>query len=304
MALAYVSRLLSMAKARGSPRVLAVAAAGERACLEAVAVAREEGLVEPLLYGDGPVIEQILRELDRRPGDYQIFHHADVVEAARRAAAALAGGQAQIIMKGLMYTADLLRVYLDKSFGLRSQARPISHVGLFEVPAYGRPFAVTDAAINVAPDDERLFHVLANAVSFMRRLGWRSPRAALVAATNRVQENQPASVHAARVAARAGREIPDAVVAGPLALDEAMSPEAARTKSISGPVAGNADIIVVPNLECGNAIYKTLTMFAHAKVVGACVGGRAPIVMTSRADTEETKLLSMALACCLVDDQP
>lgn len=300
MALEYLSRILSMAKQSGRPRRLAVAAAGERVCLEAVTVARQEGLVEPLLYGDRPTIESLLVELGQSPADYRIHHEPDATESARRAAEALAAGDAQIIMKGLMQTGDLLRVYFDKRYDLRLN-RPISHVGLFEVPGFGRLFTMTDAAINVAPDEERMTAIAANAVGFMHKLGWEKPKVAMLAATNRVQENQPATVRAAAVAARLAREVPDAVIAGPLALDEAMSSGAAATKRVDSAIRGDADVLVVPSLEAGNVIYKTLTMFAHAKVVGACIGGKAPIVMTSRADTEETKLLSMALCCYLSD---
>lgn len=301
MALEFVSRLLSMAKARGRPHVLAVAAAGEPVCLESVQVARDEGLLEPLLYGDRPEIEGILRSLGADPGSFRIEHVPDPVDSAHRACQAIVEGRAGLIMKGQMQTGDLLRVYFDRRYGLRGD-RPLSHVGLFEVPGYGRLFALTDAAINVAPDDDRMLAIARNAVGFMQRLGWRRPKLAIVAAIGRVTESQPFTASAARVAERIAREIPDCDVAGPLALDEAMSPGAAATKGVGGAVAGNADVVMVSSIEAGNVIYKSLTMFAHAKVVGACVGGRAPIVMTSRADTEETKLLSMALSCILSDD--
>ncbi len=300
MAFEYLSRILSMAKQSGRVRRLAVAAAGEQVCLESVVVARQEGLVEPALFGDAPVIEKLLKELGQSPADFRIVHEPDPMASARLAAESLASGESQMIMKGLIQTGDLLRVYFDKRYGLR-QDRPISHVGLFEVPGFGRLFAMTDAAINVAPDDDRMVAIAANAVSFMRRLGWARPKVAMLAASNRVQENQAATVRAAKVAERCGREMPEGLFAGPLAIDEAMSAEAAGTKRVAGPIQGDADILVVPTLEAGNVIYKTLTMFAHAKVLGACIGGRAPIVMTSRADNEETKLLSMALCCYLAD---
>ncbi|HOX07416.1 MAG TPA: phosphate acyltransferase [Planctomycetota bacterium] len=302
MSLEYLSRILSMAKQAGRVRRLAVAAAGERVCLESVVVARQEGLIEPILYGEAPVIGKLLGELGQSPADYRIVNEPDPMASARLAAESLASGESQIIMKGLMQTSDLLRVYFDKHFGLRLD-RPLSHVGLFEVPGFGRVFAMTDAAINVAPDDDRMTAITANVVGFMHRLGWKCPKVAFVAASNRVQENQPATVRAAKVAERCAREVPGAVYAGPLALDESMSAEAAGTKRVDGAIQGDADVLVVPTLETGNTIYKTLTMFAHAKVLGVCIGGKAPIVMTSRSDTEETKLLSMALCCLLADER-
>jgi len=300
MPLEYVSRLLSMAKKSGRTHGLAVAAAGEQVCLEAVVVAEEEGLVRPGLYGDRAEIERILAGLGREAKDYRIENAATAEEAAHQACASLASGENGILMKGLVQTGDLLHVYFDKGYGLRGE-RPMSHVGLFEVPGFERLFTLTDAAMNVAPDEERLFVITRNAVEFLHFLGWERPRVALLAATSGVYKRQPATGTARRVAERAAREIPDIEIVGPLALDEALSPAAAATKGVGGAIRGNADLIVVPSLECGNVIYKALTSLAHAKVVGACLGGKAPIVMTSRADTEETKLLSMALACCMAD---
>ncbi|MFH1024226.1 MAG: phosphate acyltransferase [Planctomycetota bacterium] len=298
MPFVHASRLLSLAKSAGRPRTLAVAAAAELACLEAVVVAEAEGLVKPRLFGDRPEIERLLRSLDAAPERFAIEHVPDPTAAARRACEEIAAGRAHVLMKGLIQTGDLLRVFFDKQYGLRLD-QPLSHVGLFEVPGYERLFAVSDAAINIAPDEERLFRVVQNAVGVMRRLGWERPRVALLAATNRVFEGQPATVLASRVASRAARELPAEAV-GPLALDEAVSAAAAATKGTTGSaVAGRADILIVPNLESGNILYKSLTLFAHAKVVGTCVGGKVPLVITSRSDSEETKLLSMALSCHL-----
>jgi phosphotransacetylase len=301
MHIEYLSRLMSMAKKSGTPHRLAVAAAGERVCLEAVTAAQDEGLIEGVLFGNQEVIESILGHLDRAPGEFEIHHAPEPVESAERAVQAVAAGQCSMLMKGMLHTRDLFRIYFDKRHGLRTD-RPLSHASLFEVPGFGRLFAMTDAALNVAPDEERLMAITRNGVDFMRRLGWRRPRVALLAATSTVFENQPATVIARRIAERAREELPEAEVVGPLAMDEAVSHEAAATKGMDDPVAGSADLIVVPSLECGNSIYKTLTLFAHAKVVGACLGGRVPIVITSRADTEETKLLTMALSCCLAGE--
>jgi len=299
--LGYLSRLLSMAKMSGGARRLAVAAAGERICLESVLVAREEGLVEPILYGDAPVIEGLLAEMGRRPDGFNIRHVSDAQEAAERAVEAVATGQAQLLMKGLVQTGDLFHAYFDPRWKLRDPDRRLSHVGLFEVPGYGRLFAMTDAAINVAPDEDRFMDICRNAVEFTRRLGWSRPKVALLAASSRVNRRQPATALAARVAERAAREIPDAIFAGPMAIDEALSPQAAATKGLAGEICGDADVLVVPAIEVGNVFYKTMTALHHAKVVGAVVGGRAPVVLTSRADSEETKLVTVALSCYLAE---
>jgi len=300
--LEYISRLLSMARKRGAVRRVAVAAAGERVCLESVAVARQEGLIDPVLYGDEPAIEKILGELGQDPGEYETHHVPDPMEAAERAVEAVATGGARMLMKGLVQTGDLFHAYFDKRWNLCEPGRPLSHVGLFEVPGFPRLFAMTDAAINVDLDEDRFIAICRNAVGFMHRLGWERPKVALLAATSRVNHRQPATGRAARVAERAAQEIPGAIFQGPIAIDEAISRRAVAIKGLSGPIAGNADVLVVPYLEVGNVFYKTMTALYHAKVVGAVIGGRAPVVLTSRADSEETKLVTVALSCYLVDE--
>jgi len=290
-----------MAKQSGPARRMAVAAAAERVCLESVLVAREEGLVEPILYGDRPAVEGLLSGLGRDPAGFEICHVPDPLEAAERAVEAVATGRAQLLMKGLVQTGDLFHVYFDPRWKLRESDRRLSHVGIFEVPGYGRLFAMTDAAISVAPDEDRFVAICRNAVELMHRLGWSCPKVALLAASSRVNPRQPATALAARVAQRAAREIPGAVFAGPMAIDEALSPQAAATKGLAGAIAGDADVLVVPALEVGNVFYKTMTALHHAKVVGAVVGGRAPVVLTSRADSEETKLVTVALSCYLAE---
>jgi phosphate butyryltransferase len=302
MPLEYLSRLLSMAKRSSGPRSVAVAAAGEQVCLESVVVAREAGLIEPLLYGDQPVIEQILGGLGQEIAGYEIHHVPDPMEAAERAVEAVSTGRAEMLMKGLVQTGDLFHAYFQKRWDLRNPGRIMSHIGLFEVPGYPRLFAMTDAAINVELDDDRLVAICRNAVEFMHKLGWKRPKVALLAGTSRVNRRQPVTGRAERVAARASREISGAIFVGPLAIDEALSPKATSIKRTQGGIAGDADVLVVPYLEVGNVFYKTMTTLYYAKVVGAVIGGRAPVVLTSRSDSEETKLSTVALSSYLVDD--
>jgi phosphate butyryltransferase len=301
MPLDYLSRLLSMAKQSSGPRTVAVAAAGEQICLESVVVARQEDLVRPVLYGDQPVIKQLLGGLGQKPADYEIHHVADPMAAAEQAVEAVATGQCQMLMKGLVQTGDLFHAYFDKRWNLRYPGRIMSHIGLFEVPGYPRLFAMTDAAINVELDEGRLVSICRNAVEFMHRLGWARPKVALLAGTSRVNRRQPVTGRAERVAELATDGITDAVFVGPLAIDEALSPRAVEIKRTGGSIAGDADVLVVPYLEVGNVFYKTMTALYHAKVVGAVIGGRAPVILTSRADSEETKLFTVALSCYLVE---
>jgi phosphate butyryltransferase len=302
MPLQYLSRLLSMAKKSSGPRTVAVAAAGEQVCLESVVVALQEGLIRPVLYGDEAEVERILVGLGRDPGDFQTHHVADPIAAAEAAVQAVAEGRAQMLMKGLVQTGDLFHAYFDKRWGLRQPGAIMSHIGLFEVPGYARIFAMTDAAINVELDEERLVAICGNAVGFMHRLGWERPKVALLAGTSRVNRRQPVTGRARKVAVRASKEIPGALFVGPLAIDEALSPRAVEIKGTGGNIQGDADVLVVPHLEVGNVFYKTMTSLYHAKVVGAVIGGRAPVILTSRADSEETKLFTVALSCYLVED--
>ena len=303
MALEYLSRLMSMAKKSGGPRKMAVAAAAEQVCLESVVVAREEELVEPVLYGDKEVITGILNDLGQDPGSFRIKHFADDIEATEKAVEGVARGETSMIMKGLVQTGDLFHAYFDKRWNLRLPGRPLSHIGLFEVPGYRRLFSMSDAALNIEPDEDRLLEIARNSIGFMHRLGWKCPKVALLAATSKVNKRQPVTMRVSNVINRGAKEIPDATWFGPLALDEAISPRAAAIKGVAGPIAGDADVLIVPSLEVGNVLYKTLTAFANAKVVGAVVGGRAPVVLTSRADSEEAKLGTVALSCLLVDEE-
>jgi phosphate butyryltransferase len=302
MPLEYLSRLMSMAKKSGAPRILAVAAADDKVCLETVVVAREEELVLPVLFGDQDRISGLLRELGQDPGSYQISHCADTTEAVQKSVAAVAGKEAHLIMKGKVQTGDLFQVYFEKQWDLRLPGRLMSHVGLFDVPGREGLFAITDAALNIEPNQDRLLGIIRNAIELMNRFGWDHPKVALLAATSKVNSRQPVTVKVQEVARRAEKEFPQATVFGPLALDEAINPKAVSIKETAGPIQGDADIMVVPTLEVGNVFYKTLTAFAHAKVVGAVMGGRAPVVITSRSDSEETKLGSLAISCLLVNE--
>ncbi len=277
--------------------VVAVAAAADGDVLQAVYTARERGLIEPRLVGERAAIERVARA-----GEIDISGMAieavggDAASAAQRAVELVAAGEATTLMKGLVDTGVLLREVLKREHRLRGDGI-LSHLALFEIAGFGRPLAITDAAVNIAPDLETKQAIITNAVSFLHRIGYLHPRVAIIAATERVTPAMSATVEAQELVAAWQRgEIPGCSVAGPLALDNAVSLEAARIKGIESPVAGQADVLVVPTIESGNVLYKALAFLASARHAGVIVGAQVPIVLTSRADSPRSKVDSLALA--------
>jgi phosphate butyryltransferase len=275
---------------------LAVAAAAEPDVLRAVADARARGVIDPILVGER---DAIVRAADEAEVDVTSMEIDDVngIEAAtRRAVALVSGGQASMLMKGLVETSVLLRAVLDRDAGLRSGS-VLSHLAVFEVDGFPRPLGVTDAAMNIAPDYPAKKAILENAVTFFHSIGYDEPRVAILAAKEKVSDKMPATTDAALLveAFRRG-EITGCLVDGPFALDNAVSLEAAHTKGIESPVAGLADILLMPQIESGNVLYKALAFLARSRHAGVIVGARAPIVLTSRADSHAAKLDSISLA--------
>ena len=275
---------------------LAVAAAAEAEVLRAVVEARDRGLVEPILTADPDALQATADECEIALDGMSVEAVSNDEEAARRAVAIVASGEAQMLMKGLVDTSVLLHAVLDREAGLRSGS-VLSHLALFEVAGFPRPLGVTDAAMNIAPGRETKRAIVENAVRFFHRLGYDQPKVALLAAKEKVSERMSATVDAAALTAAYRRgEIAGCVVDGPLGLDNAVSVEAARTKGIDSPVAGRADILVVPQIESGNVLYKALAFLTTSRHAGVIVGATAPIILTSRADSHRAKLDSIALA--------
>lgn len=275
---------------------LAVAVAQDAEVLLAVDKAHRLGIATATLVGDESEIRTIAAQLNIDLTDYQIIQESDKVEACRKAVKLVRDGQADVVMKGIVDTAIILKAVLDKEIGLRD-APVLSHVAVFEVPGYDRLFYLSDAAMNIAPDVEAKKHILKNTVKVAHALGNENPIAACLCAVEKVNPKMQATLDAAALveANRAG-EITGCTVIGPLALDNAISSEAARHKGITDPNAGHADILLVPAIEVGNVFYKSMVFMAKAKNAGVIVGAKAPIVLTSRADSDETKLNSIALA--------
>jgi phosphate butyryltransferase len=286
-----------IAAARGMNRVkIAVAAAADADVLTAVNAAKQAGIADAVLVGDAEAIARICREEGIDPEIFEIEHEPDVRLAARRAASLVRSGVAQVMMKGMVGTADFMRAVLNKTDGLGTGAL-LSHIVVFEPPGCQRLMTLTDAAINIAPDLPQKVQIVENALQVTRALGNPEPRIAMLAAVETVSPAMKATEDAALIAKMAERgQIRGCRIDGPLALDNAVSVTAAKHKGIGGEVAGMADILVVPFIEVGNVLYKSLVYFAGAPLGGIVIGAAAPVVLTSRADSPENKMNSIALA--------
>lgn len=275
---------------------LAAACAQDDHVLLAVENARSSNIADAILIGDEAQIRRVAAESGIDPSNYRIIDVPDKVEACRTAVSLVKNGEADAVMKGIVDTAIILKAVLDKDIGLRD-AKLLSHVALFEVSGFDRLLLVTDAAMSIAPDLEAKKEIIRNAVKVANAIGAENPVVACLCAIEKVNPKMPATVDAAALveAAKSG-EITGCTVIGPLALDNAISVEAAKRKGIADPNAGHADVLLMPNIETGNALYKALVILAGASTASLIVGAKAPVIITSRADSEQTKINSIVLA--------
>ncbi|MCH6267993.1 phosphate butyryltransferase [Neobacillus citreus] len=284
-------------------KTVAVAAAEDEEVIEAVLDALNRNLAHFLLFGDQ---EKIMSTLQLKGIDANsenrltIIHTASLAEAADSAVKAVSSKEAHVLMKGNLPTNIILKSVLNKEFGLRTGS-VLSHTAVFEVPGFERFIIVTDAAMNIAPDLQLKVQIVKNAVALAKAIGIETPKIAPIAAVEEVNPAMQATLDAAALTMMNRRgQIKGCLIDGPLALDNAISALAAEHKGIQSEVAGEADILLVPAIEVGNALYKSLIYFANAKVGAVISGAKAPIVLTSRADSAESKLYSLALALCSV----
>jgi len=280
-----------------SPRRIAVALAEDEDLLAALERARAMGVAEAVVTGNVSNIRRILEKHAIDTKNYELIEAEDEQQSVNKAVALVRDGSAHVLMKGLCGTASFLKGVLDKSVGLRS-GKVLSHLALFESPAYHKMFMMSDAAMNIAPDLSAKIAITENAVNAARRLGCENPKVAIISAVEKVNpEGIPSSVDAAVIAKMGERhQIAGAIIDGPLAVDNAFSRQACQVKGLESTVGGDADICIVPNIETGNVFYKLLTVLGNAKVAGIIVGAAAPIILTSRADSDESKFLSILTA--------
>jgi phosphate butyryltransferase len=283
--------------AKSKPRKhIAVAAAEDEPVLSAIASARHDGIAEPILVGNLSLIRQLASKIGFDLSGVEMLDEPNPAQASRLAVKLVREGRAEILMKGLVSTADYLRAILDKENGLRKGAL-LSHIGFFESPNYYKLLALTDAAQNIAPDFDEKVGILKNSIELFHRLGVDNPKIACVAAVETVNPKMQTTLEAAALTMMNRRkQIKGCIIDGPLAFDNAVSLEAAEHKGIESEVAGDADLIFAPNIEVANALYKSFTYFAKATVAAIILGAACPVVLTSRADSDRSKLMSIALA--------
>ncbi len=291
-------QLLALAKPLGPLRI-AVVHPCDAPSLAGVAAARREGLIDPLLVGPRAKVEAAARAAGIDLGDYELVDVPHSHAAAAQGVCLVREGRVDALMKGSLHTDELMGAVVSASGGLRTKRR-ISHCYLMQTPAYPRPFVITDAAINIAPTLEDKADIVRNAIDLAHVIGVERPRVAILAAVETVTPTMPATLDAAALCKMADRgQISGGIVDGPLAFDNAVSPAAARIKGIDSPVAGRADVLVVPDLESGNMLAKQLEHMGDASSAGVVLGAKVPIVLTSRADSRESRIASCAIASML-----
>ncbi len=267
--------------------------------LKGAVEAAEEGLIEPTLIGDGPEMSALADRLRLDITRYPILQADTEAKAAEMAVAMCRAGGAQALMKGSLHTDELLKPAMARDSGLRT-ARRISHVFVMDTPAYARTLLITDAAINIAPELEDKVHIVQNAIDLAHALGIPEPKVALLSAVETVNPKIKSTLDAAALCKMADRgQITGGILDGPLAFDTAVSAKAAAIKKLESPVVGQADILVVPDLESGNMLAKQLEYLGGAQLAGIVLGARVPTILTSRADSAETRLTSCAVAMLL-----
>jgi len=283
-------------------RKVAVAAAQDPSVIEAVVAAKKQNIADSILVGDEREIREAAASVGASLDGFKIVNLPDPLQAIAEAVRLASSGEVDILMKGYVHTDDFLRGVLNKEYGLRTGSI-MSHVFIAEIRSQDKLVFITDAAMNIAPDLEQKAAILLNAVHLANIFGVMKPRVAVLAAVELVNPAMPATLDAAALAAMANRRqyVPEGIVDGPFALDNAVSPAAAKHKKIGGPVAGIADILLVPSIEAGNILAKSLVYFGGHRVIGLLVGAKTPVVLTSRADTQELKMLSIAGAVLMVN---
>ena len=289
---------------RKGHNTVAVAAADTAEVMEAVIDALKRNLAEFILFGDQEKISLLLK-LQKHDllnnHKLRIVHSESADVAAESAVQAVFNKQANVLMKGNIPSSTLLKAVLNKEYGLRT-GNVLSHTSVFEIPGYNQLILITDAAMNIAPNLGQKVQIVNNAVTLAKSIGIEMPKVAVIAAVEVVNPDMPATLDAAALTMMNRRgQIKGCIVDGPLGLDNAISELAAEHKGINSDVAGRADILLVPSIEVGNVLYKSLIYFAKAKVGAVLTGASAPIVLTSRADSAESKLYSLALALCCVN---
>ena len=286
--------LLKLAKTKGPVKVVIVNA-GKAVSIESTKQGFDEGLIEPVFIGDKKVIETLASEIKWDISKFEIINEPVENNTAPIAAKMASEGKIKIIVKGHIHTDVLMKAVLKRDLNLIGKKR-LSHVWHMTLEKNDKPFIITDGALNVLPKLETKMHILKNSVDFAKRIGINKPKVSVLSATEEVLESVPSSVDAKELSERAKAEGIDAEVFGPMAFDNSVSEKAAQIKGIKNSVAGKADILLVTSVETGNGLVKMMIYFMGACAAGVVVGGKVPVVITSRADSAPARLASIAAA--------
>ena len=286
--------LLKIARTKGPIKVVIVNA-GKAVTIESAKQSVDEGLIEPIFIGDKSIIEKLAEDINWDISKYEIINEPVENNTALIAAKLASEGKVKIIVKGHIHTDILMKAVLKRDLNLIGKKR-LSHVWHMTLDKDDKPFIITDGVVNVLPKLEVKMHILKNAVDFANKIGILKPKVAVLSATEEIIESVPSSVEADLITKRAKEENINADVFGPLAFDNSVSKKSAAIKKIKNNVSGNADILLVPNVETGNALVKMMIYFMGACAAGVVIGGKAPVVITSRSDEAEARLASIAAA--------
>jgi len=286
--------LLKIAKEKGPVKAVIVNAVKEVSIISAKQ-AVETNLIIPIFVGDKPTIEKIAKQINWDISNYEIIHEPIENNTAPIAAKLASEDKVKIIVKGHIHTDVLMKAVLKRNLNLIGKKR-LSHIWHMTLEKNDKPFIITDGALNVLPKLETKMHILKNSVDFAKRIGITKPKVSILSATEEVLESVPSSIEAKELTKRAKDQGIEADVFGPMAFDNSVSEKAAKIKGIKNSVAGQTDILLVPNVESGNSLVKMMIFFMGACAAGVVVGGKVPVVITSRADDTQARLASMAAA--------
>jgi len=294
--LTELSQLQELINKDSEPKRMILAASEDAHSLTAVVEAAKQKIIRPILVGDREKTMGMAKILKLDISNFELIHVANPVEAAAKAVKMAHDKEADVLMKGRVGSSEMLRSVLSKEYGLRT-GKLLSHFAFFEVETYHKLIGVTDVAMNIAPNLAEKIAILNNAVEVLNNLGIEKPKVAVLGAVEKVNTEMKATLDAALLSKMNQRDqILNCIVDGPLAFDNAVSLESARHKEIKSEVAGDVDLLLMPDIEVGNVLYKSLVFFAKAKVASMIVGASVPIVLTSRSDSEQAKFDSILLA--------
>jgi phosphate butyryltransferase len=293
-----LAEIEKIAKTKKTQRIV-VAAAGDQDVLEAIKNAQEFGIIVPVFVGDLEKIKEIAAKINLDLSNIEMYDYPDKFEASEKAVQLIREGKGDILMKGMVSTGILLKAVLNKEEGLR-KGDLLSHVALFETAYYHKLLGVTDAAMNVKPDLIEKIGIVKNALEVFHKLGHMNPKVAIVGSVETINPRMEATMHAATISMMNYRkQITGCIIDGPLAIDGAVSKRASELKHITSDVAGDVDLILAPNIDGANILYKSLNFLGGATAAAVIMGATVPIVLTSRGDSERSKYLSIALAAAI-----